>query len=108
MTPLTVGMALTSYQANRARSEVDTLNDMHLSISYDEVERTTTRMAPAIMDNINYNAQAVHIPPFVQKGIRPLYAIDNIDLGSDAGSFHGADLMVAQKVVDSASVLGKI
>ena len=29
VTPLTVGMALTSYQANRARFEVDTLNDMH-------------------------------------------------------------------------------
>lgn len=107
LTPLTVGMALTSYQANRARSEVDTLNDMQLAISYDEVQRTTTRMALAIMDDIKDNAQSVHIPPFVKKGIRPLYAIDNIDLGSDAGSFHGADLMVAQKQVDTTSVLGK-
>ena len=39
VTPLTVGMTLTSYQANRARSEVDTLNDMQLAISYDEVQR---------------------------------------------------------------------
>ena len=83
-------MALTSYQANRARSEVDTLNDMQLAISYDEVQRTTTRMALAIMDDIKDNAQSVHISPFVKKGIRPLYAIDNIDLGSDVGSFHGA------------------
>lgn len=46
-------------------------------------------------------------PDTVKKGIRPLYAIDNIDWGSDAGSFHGADLMVAQKQVDTTSVLGK-
>ena len=28
-------------------------------------------------------------------------------MGSDAGSFHGANLMVAQKQVDTTSVLGK-
>ena len=95
VTFLNVGMTLTSHQANRARSEVDTLNDMQLAKSYDEVQRTTTRMALAIMDDIKDNAQSVHIPPFVKKRIRPLYAIDNIDLGSDAGSFHGQDLMVA-------------
>ena len=100
-------MALTSYPANRARSAVDTLNDMQLAISYVEVQRTTTRMALAIMDDIKDNVQSVHIPPFVKKGIRPLYAIANIDLGSDAGSFHGADLMVTQKQVDTTSVLGK-
>ena len=41
------------------------------------------------------------------KKIRPLYAIDNIDLGSDSGSFHAADLLVAQKQVDTTSVLRK-
>ena len=61
VTPLTVGMALASHQANRARSEVDTLNDMQLAISYDEVHRTTTRMSLAIMDDIKDNTQSVHI-----------------------------------------------
>ena len=46
---------------------MDTLNDMQLAISYDEVQRTTTRMALAIMDDIKENAQSVHIPPFVKK-----------------------------------------
>ena len=67
VTPLTVGMALTSYPANRARSEVDTLNDMQLAISHNEVQRTTTRMALAIMDDIKDNVQYVHIPAFVKK-----------------------------------------
>ena len=62
VTTLIVGIALTSYQANRARSEVDTLNDMQLAISYDEVQCTTTRMALAIMDDIKNNVQSVHIP----------------------------------------------
>ena len=60
-------MALTSYQANRARSEVDSLNDMQLAISYVEVQSTITRMALATMDDIKDNAQFVHIPPFVKK-----------------------------------------
>ena len=45
---------------------MDTLNDMQLAISYDEVQRTTTRMALAIMDDIKDNAQSIHIPPFVK------------------------------------------
>lgn len=97
VTPLTVGLALTSYQANRSRSEIETLNNVQLAIPYDEVERTTTRMASAVMEDIEDKSESIHIPSFVKKGIRPLYAIDNIDWGSDAGSLHGADLMVAQK-----------
>ena len=53
------------------------------------------------------NSRGVHIPPFVKQGIRPLFAIDNINLGSDAGSLHGADLLVAQKDGDGTPLLGK-
>lgn len=105
-TPLTVGLALTSYQGNRSRSDVETLNNINLGITYDEVERTTTRMATAIIEDIKLHSNRVHMPPFIKYGIRPLFAIDNIDLGSDAGSFHGADLMIAQKEEDGVSVLG--
>jgi len=82
-------------QANRSRSDVETLNNLQVAVTYDEAERTTTKMAAAIMDDINANTQGVHIPPFVKQGIRPLFAMDNIDLGSDAGSFHSADLLIA-------------
>jgi len=104
-TPLSVGLALTSYQANRSTSDVETLNNLQVAVTYDEVERTTTRMAAAIVDDINTNTQGVHIPPFVKQGIRPLFAIDNIDLGSDAGSFHGADLLIAQRSEDGAPLI---
>lgn len=106
-TPLSVGLALTSYQASRSRSDIETLNDIQLSVTYDDVERMTTRMAMAIMDDIKDNTQGVHIPPFVKHGIMPLFAIDNIDLGSDAGSFHGADLLIAQREEEGVPLLGR-
>ena len=62
-------------------------------------------MAAAIVDDINTNTQGEHIPPFVKQGIRPLFAIDNIDLGSDAGSFHGVDLLIAQRSEDGAPLI---
>ncbi|KAK7075143.1 hypothetical protein SK128_006539 [Halocaridina rubra] len=92
----------TNLNANRSRSDVETLNDLQVAVTYDEVERTTTRMAATIMDDINASTQGVHIPPFVKQGIRPLFAIDNIDLGRVAGSFHGADLLIAQRSEDGA------
>ena len=46
------------------------------------------------------NSQGVHLPPFVKKGIWPVFAIDNIDWGSDACSLHGADLLIAQPNAD--------
>lgn len=52
--------------------------------------------------------QGAHMPPFIKHGIRPLYAIDNTDLGSDAGSFHGAVLLIAQKEEDGVPLLGSI
>jgi len=63
------------------------LDKLQVAVTYDDVEQTTTRMAMAIMQDIEDNTQGVHIPPFAKHGIRPLYAIDNIDWGSDAGSF---------------------
>jgi len=37
----------------------------------------------------------------------PLFAIDNINLGSDTGSLQGADLLIAQKYEDGIPMLGK-
>ncbi|KAK7082106.1 hypothetical protein SK128_005351, partial [Halocaridina rubra] len=56
-TQLSVGLAQTSYQANRSRSDVETLNKLLVAVTYGEVERKTTRMATAIMDDINANTQ---------------------------------------------------
>jgi len=62
-------------------------------------------MVLAIMDDFKANTQHVHMPPFVKHGIRPLFAIDNIDLGSEAGSFHWADLLVAQREDEGVPLL---
>ena len=81
------------------------LNDLQVAVNYEDVERTTTRMALSIIEYMQTNTQGVHMPPFVKRGIRPLFAIDNIDLGSDSGSFHGADLLIAQKEDDEAPLI---
>ena len=106
-TPLTLGLGLTTYQTNRSRSDVETLNDLQLAVTYEDILKTTTRTAIAIMEDMKENSQGIHIPPFVKQGIRPLFAIDNIDLGSDAGSLHGADLLIAQKDEDGIPILRK-
>jgi len=80
---------------------------LQLAVTYEDVLKTTTRTAIAIMEDIKENSLGIHIPPFVKQGIRPLFAIDNIDLGSDAGSLHGADLLIAQKYEDGIPILGK-
>ena len=79
-TPLTVGLGLTTYQTNRSRSDVETLNDLQLAVTYEDILKTTTRTAIAIMEDMKENSQGIHIPPFVKQGIRPVFAIDNIDL----------------------------
>ena len=79
---------------------------MQFSVTYDDVERMTTRMAISVMEDIKPNTQGVHAPPFVKHGMKPLFAIDKIDLGSDAGSFHGADLLIAQKEGSGAPSIG--
>lgn len=105
-TPFTVGLALASYQTNRSRSEVEMLRDMKAAVSYDEVERMTTRMALAVMDDINDSVRGIHIPPFLKQGVRPLFAVDNIDWSSEVGPFHGADLLIAQQELEGNPLLG--
>ena len=41
--------------------------------------------------------QGVHVSLFANPGMKPFFAIHNIGLGSDAGSFHGANILIAQK-----------
>lgn len=105
-TPLTVGLALVSYQANGSRSQVEMLQSMKTAVSYDEVERMTTIMAMALMDDFNDNVKGMYVPPFLKQGVRPLFAIDNIDWGGEVGPFHGADLLVAQKELEGNPLLG--
>jgi len=76
-----------------------------MSVTYDDDEQMTTRMVLAIMDDITANTQRVHMSPFVKHGIRPLFAMDNIDLRSEAGSFHRADLLVAQREDEGVPLL---
>ena len=52
------------------------------------------------------NSQGVHLPLFVKKGIWPVFVIDNVDWGSDACSFHGADLLIAQSNANGTALLG--
>ena len=49
------------------------------------------------MADVKQNTQGVglHVPPLVKHGMKPMFAIDIIDLGSDEGSFNGADLIIA-------------
>lgn len=60
----------------------------------------------AVAIDMKEKAEGLHIPPFVKQGVRPLFAFDNIDLGSDASSFHGVDLLIAQKEVAGVSTIG--
>ena len=66
-TPLSVGLALTSYQANRSRSDVEMLSNMHLAVNYEDVQRTTTQMAVAVMKDMKEKAEGLCIPPFVKQ-----------------------------------------
>lgn len=100
-TPINVGSALMCYKTNRSRAEVDALHRLGLSITYDEVRRITTGMAISIAKEAESNQLGLYLPSFTMKGVRPIFAADNIDVGSDAGSFHGADLMIVQRKSDA-------
>ena len=104
-TQLSVGLSLTSYHSNRSKSDIQTLNSIDLATPYNDVQRTTSRIALAAIDDMRKNSQGVHLPPFVRKGIWPVFAIDNIEWGSDACSFHGADLLIAQPNADGTPLL---
>ena len=71
-----------------------------MAVPYDDVERITKRMALAVMDDMNDNVNGLHVPPFLKQGVRPLFAIDNIDWSSEAQPFHGADLLIAQRELE--------
>lgn len=47
------------------------------------------------------SGQGIYLPPFVVKGIRLIFAADNIDFGSKRVAFLGADLMITQRVPPS-------
>lgn len=97
LTPLSVGTALVNYQSNRSKLEIDKLSRMGLSINYDKLERIITAIAVSLMKEASRNGLGIILPPNIKKGIRPIFAADNIDFGSDSGSFHGADLMIIQR-----------
>lgn len=97
LSPLTVGTALVSFQANRSKTEIESLSNIGIAINYDKLERIHTGIAMSLIDEAKNNRFGIILPSGFKKGIRPIFAADNIDLGSDASSFHGADLMIAQK-----------
>lgn len=97
LTPLSVGTALVNYQANRSKCEIEKLSRMGLSINYDKLERIITAIAVSLIKEASRNGLGIILPPSIKKGIRPIFAADNIDFGSDAQSFHGADLMIVQR-----------
>lgn len=97
LTPLSVGTALVNYRANRSKLEIENLSAIGLSINYDKVERILTAIAVSLMKEASKNGLGIILPPSIKKGIRPIFAADNIDFGSHSGSFHGADLMIVQR-----------
>lgn len=97
LTPLSVGTALSNYKDNRSKAEIESLSQIGLSINYDSVERIVTGIATTLIEEAKKNELGIILPSSIKKGIRPVFAADNIDLGSDAKSFHGADLMIVQK-----------
>jgi hypothetical protein len=101
-TPLTVGTALTLYQKNRSRADIDVMFDLSLGVSYENVQRITTRIQRYALKQAEESSMKLIILPFVMKGVRPIFAADNIDFGSDCVAFHGADLLLAQGCSTSA------
>lgn len=97
LTPLSVGTALVNYQQNKSKAEIQALSRIGLSINYDYVERILTGIASSAIQEAARNGLGIILPSCIKKGIRPVFAADNIDLGSDAKSFHGADLMIVQR-----------
>lgn len=95
-TPLSVGTSLMLYQKNRSKGDIDIFFDLSLSTTYEFVQTITNTIARNVVSHTN-EKQTVLLPSFVKRGIRPIFSADNVDFGSDAGSFHGADLMIAQK-----------
>lgn len=97
LTPLSVGTALVNYQANRSKCEIENLSRIGLCINYDKLERMLTAIAVSLVKEASRNGLGIILPPSIKKGIRPVFAADNIDFGSDSKSFHGADLMIVQR-----------
>lgn len=91
ISPFSVGAAFVSYQANRSRSEIENWSRMGICINYDKLERMITSIAVSMLDEASRNGFGIVLPLNTKKGIRPIFAADNIDFGSDAKSFHGAD-----------------
>lgn len=96
VTPLSFGTALICYKNNRTRTEIDVFSKLGLCVTYDKFQRMITGIAMSIVREGSKIGLGAFLPPCIKKGIRPIFAADNIDVGSDRGSFHGADLMVAQ------------
>lgn len=97
LTPFSVGIALQNYLMNRSKMEIGLLSNVGLSMNYDHLQRTVTGIANGLIETASANDLGIILPTCIKKGIRPVFAADNIDLGSDAESFHGADLMIVQE-----------
>lgn len=97
LTPLSVGMALSNYKENKSKKGIEFLSRIGLSINYDKLERILTSIATAAIDFASKNEMGIILPQCFKKGIRPIFAADNIDIGGDTSSFHGADLMIVQR-----------
>lgn len=94
-TPLSVGSALVNYHSNKSKKEIQFLSNIGLSINYDKLERVLSGIAETCVEK-SQNEMGIILPSSFKKGKRPIFAADNIDIGGDQSSFHGADLMIAQ------------
>lgn len=101
MSPLSVGTALLHYKHYRSKKGIDFLAKVGLSINYDKLERILTSIASTSLEISSTNEIGIVLPACFKKGIRPIFAADNIDIGGDVSSFHGADLITVQDKDDS-------
>lgn len=92
-TPLRVGVALTSYKDNKSKEEIEFPSNIGVTINYDKLERLLTGITTDCVRKAAETGLGFVLPSSFKKGIRPVFAADNIDIGGDRSSFHGADLM---------------
>lgn len=97
LTPLSVGTALVNYKENKSKKEIDFLSKIGVGINYDKLERILTSIASTCVEMSSSNELGIVLPSSFKKGVRPIFAADNIDIGGDRSSFHGTDLMISQE-----------
>ena len=97
-TPLPIYLGVMIHSKTRKRNIVDNLYDLGLSISYDRVMNISTNLGNKLCDY--YQSVNVVCPPYLQKEVFTVSAVDNIDHNPSSttaqSSFHGTGISMFQ------------